>query len=209
MVCLEHGAVGDEGYLVLFYENGKPRPKANWLEKAFRYLRARVEQVTDFPRSCLFFVKNFWKFRKILWTDRDWDYGFLYDLLKFKLSDMAKHQRAHSYHEGAERYAKQLDFAVFLIDRITKDYYWEEDMKKHEDYWGENIWDFVERPEEHPAYGKLSELHFYTLRSRDENRQEEEREARMQIHYRAEERKQKDIKRLFKHICRYHQGWWC
>ena len=36
-------------------------------------------------------IKNLWKFRKIVYRDRWWDYSFMLDMIEFKLKDMEKH----------------------------------------------------------------------------------------------------------------------
>jgi len=35
-------------------------------------------------------IKNLWKYRKVIWEDRWWDYSFLMTMIKFKLKDTAK-----------------------------------------------------------------------------------------------------------------------
>lgn len=43
---------------------------------------------------------NFWKFRKIIFRDRFWDYSFLIDIIVFKLKDMEEHWVKYTHYEG-------------------------------------------------------------------------------------------------------------
>ncbi len=43
---------------------------------------------------------NFWKFRKIIFRDRFWDYSFLVEILVFKLKDMEDHWVTNTQYEG-------------------------------------------------------------------------------------------------------------
>ncbi len=36
-------------------------------------------------------IQNLWKYRKVIWKDRWYDWSFIDDLLKFKLNDMKEH----------------------------------------------------------------------------------------------------------------------
>ena len=41
-------------------------------------------------------IKNFWKYRKIIWNDRWYDYFFIINLIEFKLEDTIKNwDKAH------------------------------------------------------------------------------------------------------------------
>ena len=43
---------------------------------------------------------NFWKFRKIIFRDRFWDYSFLVEILVFKLKDMEDNWVTSTHYEG-------------------------------------------------------------------------------------------------------------
>ena len=43
---------------------------------------------------------NFWKFRKIIFRDRFWDYSFLVEILVFKLKDMEDNWVKNTHYEG-------------------------------------------------------------------------------------------------------------
>lgn len=193
----------------MFYENGVPKPpKSSWYLFKLVWSK-RWEDLRYLPKQIKEFLRRLWLFLPVIWRDRDYDYSSIYSLLKVKLEQMAKHMREHDMHVCSQRRVKQMEFAVFLIDKISDDYYWEQEMKEHESYWGENIWDFVALPEKDPYLGRCYELKTYTLKAKEEGREEEEKGLRHKIHKDAEARKQKDIKRLFRHIEKYHQGWWC
>lgn len=43
---------------------------------------------------------NFWKFRKIIFRDRFWDYSFLVEMIVFKLKDMEDNWVKNTHYEG-------------------------------------------------------------------------------------------------------------
>lgn len=43
---------------------------------------------------------NFWKFRKIIFRDRFWDYSFLVEIIVFKLKDMEDNWVKNTHYEG-------------------------------------------------------------------------------------------------------------
>lgn len=46
---------------------------------------------------------NFWKWRKIIYNDRWYDYEFLLDVMEFKLVDMEKNWVVNTHHVGDEK----------------------------------------------------------------------------------------------------------
>lgn len=74
-------------------------------------------------RNILTGLKNIWKWRKVIYKDRDWDYWFVYEILKTKLQFQADHLIQYGHHENAEVYAKQILECVDLIDKVQNEYY--------------------------------------------------------------------------------------
>lgn len=82
-------------------------------------------------------VKNLYFWFPIIWKDRDWDYSFLLEVMKFKISRMSKNHVRTSY-VGQERNIERMNLAIILIDKIQNEYYKEE----HLDYL-EQTFEFV------------------------------------------------------------------
>ncbi len=81
-------------------------------------------------------VSNCWKWRKIIWGDRWWDYYFLMRILQFKLKEMEKHWGVDTHYvndlddkQKLKELIEDLDWMLNDdVDDLTKDY--EEEYKK-------------------------------------------------------------------------------
>jgi hypothetical protein len=78
----------------------------------------------DFFRANLpYGIRNLIRWFPLIWRDRDWDYCYLADLMRFKMLRMADLQRRWGHHVGAERHARQLRICAALCQRISEDNY--------------------------------------------------------------------------------------
>lgn len=59
----------------------------------------------------------------VIWNDRDWDFGYFYDILKKKLELMSKYEKKYAIAEKADETAKQIDEAICLINKLEDDYF--------------------------------------------------------------------------------------
>src|SRR5574343_1898758 len=57
----------------------------------------------------------------ILWKDRDWDHGFLTNIVVFKLQRIRDDIKKRDITESTKRTEKQINYALFLIDQIQND----------------------------------------------------------------------------------------
>jgi hypothetical protein len=57
----------------------------------------------------------------VIWKDRDWDYHYLYEVLKKKIELMSKFEKKYAWSTKSEEVAKQMDEAVRLIDKVNDD----------------------------------------------------------------------------------------
>ncbi len=94
-------------------------------------------------------IKNVLRWLPVIWRDRDWDDYFIWEILKFKLKNQAKHIGDRDRHTRAKHDAKVMNLCVRLIDKIEEEFYQMEYM----DY-ADNL--FSSRPSEtHPGYFEL------------------------------------------------------
>jgi hypothetical protein len=63
-------------------------------------------------------IKNLWKWKKVIYQDRDWDYWFIYQILKTKLKFQEEHIRKYGYHENSEKYADQIKKVILQIEIV-------------------------------------------------------------------------------------------
>jgi len=68
-------------------------------------------------------LKNLWKWRKVIYSDRDWDHWHILEILKTKLKFQAEHFIKDGVTESAGKHAKQMLECVDLVDKVQTEYY--------------------------------------------------------------------------------------
>jgi hypothetical protein len=106
-------------------------------------------------------LKNLIRWFPIIWKDSDYDYRFIFEILKTKLKHQAEYIGKHGSHLSAERDAEKMMLCVRLIQRVQDEYYQAEFMDYHE---SEYVWtdighegyelDIVEKSERFDEYFK-------------------------------------------------------
>ena len=71
-------------------------------------------------------VKNLIRWAPIIWNDQDWDYSYIYNILKHKLIFMAEHMYNNGYHECSKQDGDRMILCVMLIDKIQNEDYMNE-----------------------------------------------------------------------------------
>jgi hypothetical protein len=150
-------------------------------------------------------IKMICQWIPVLWNNWDWDYNFLFDILRYKMDRMSKHLAEHDVGVTAWQRAAQLKACVDIIDRIQDGSlsYTKEEQKAHEEKWGETIHESVET--EDPGLFKLD---MYSQKARDERLEEQERKEQLAIYELGRNRKQKDLDVLFRIMRKRVEYWW-
>lgn len=95
-------------------------------------------------------LKNLWRWRKVIYRDRDFDHWFIYEMLKTKLQFQADSIYKNGTHTTAESNAAVMLKCIDMIDKVQNEYYidqaltglemydwtdvqWDEAVKKHDD----------------------------------------------------------------------------
>lgn len=63
------------------------------------------------------FIKRLFMYLPILWKDEDWDYGYLYNLIEFKLKRMSVELDNDVIHKDAHKRARQIRICLAYLDR--------------------------------------------------------------------------------------------
>jgi hypothetical protein len=79
--------------------------------------------IVDFLRNIKYGLQNLYKWRRLIWNDRDWDWAYLYQIMEFKLQQMAKLQRTYGICTNATETALELEEAAHLLRRMYRDEY--------------------------------------------------------------------------------------
>ena len=66
-------------------------------------------------------LKNLWKWRKPIYNDCDWDYWFIYQILKTKLEFTADHLEKQGIHENKDKDIAQIREVLELIDIVQNE----------------------------------------------------------------------------------------
>lgn len=139
-------------------------------------------------RNFIDWLVKIYQYALFLRKDYDSDYGSLLELIKFKLQRMILLAKKDKVYVGTDRCIKQMKYAIFLIDRINTDYYF-------------NIMDvyYTERFGTNWSEAMLENIlakPFFI----DKN------ETNAHIRY---QKKTNDLyMRLFRHLNKYIRGWW-
>ncbi len=59
----------------------------------------------------------------IIWRDRDWDYYFIYEILKQKLIDTEDHTRSEGFHIYNNLEADDIQKAIDMIEKVQTEYH--------------------------------------------------------------------------------------
>ncbi len=64
-------------------------------------------------------IKNLFKYFKVIWNDRDWDFEYIYDLFEVKLTSMHKYFSSRDrIAEASEKDADNILYALSLLKSI-------------------------------------------------------------------------------------------
>lgn len=135
----------------------------------------------------------------VIWRDRDYDYVFIYKILRYKLSRMEKACSIAIDKHTAE----DLRLAQNLLKRLEEDNYAELEEKYHERRWGMLDIKFTETCNPHV---NLGEFYYEKAKSPEENAKANKEAS--DIGRRADKRRENDLDYLFFHMQKNIQRWW-
>ncbi len=84
-------------------------------------------------------LKKLWRWIPIIWKDRDWDYWYVYEMLKCKLEDMETYTRKEGNHYSSEEDADKIRTALKLLYILQSEHYVQEYYDTHEEFTMEGI----------------------------------------------------------------------
>ena len=95
-------------------------------------------------------INNLIKWMPIIWKDRDWDDWYIWEILKFKLTQQANYISKHDRHTTAQIDAQKMRLCVRLIEKIQDEYY----SGEYIDYF-ESKFEFTDCKDK-PGYSELN-----------------------------------------------------
>jgi len=165
-------------------------------------------------------VKNLWKWFPTIWRDRDWDHGFIYEIIKVKLKNQSDYIGSRNTFISSKRNSELMKLTTRLIQRCQDDFYELELMDYHEIKLKFVPTDETEKwfrmedtivSERFDEYFKKYPLQYKRVLSGEINRFDrdgEEKEKNLIGMEKAHENQERCRKLLFKIMERHIDGWW-
>jgi hypothetical protein len=154
-------------------------------------------------------IKNIWKWRVIIWEDRDFDYSYMYAILQNKLKNMEKFFYSDEVHiMDAEKYADQIKECREIVDALINDTYFDEELKEYHEKYPEvdNFFTFTPSDSEKERVEQGLPVRWYEMK--DRHKDDEKIEMFREGCDRAEKRRAEAIKKLYNNLAEYGEGWW-
>ena len=165
-------------------------------------------------------VKNLWKWFPTIWKDRDWDQGFIYEIIKVKLKNQSDYIGSRNTFISTKRNSELMKLTTRLIQRCQDDFYELEIMDYQEIKLKFVPTDETEKwfrmedtivSERFDEYFKKYPLQYKRVLSGEINRFDREAEEKEKIVIGMEiahENQERCRKLLFKIMERHIDGWW-
>jgi hypothetical protein len=162
------------------------------------------ENKRTFIRDIKIGIKNLINWFPVIWKDRYWDNYFLYEILRFKISDMEKNIRKNGMHLRAEHDANKMKLCVNLLDRLIDDDYMGNALKHHDIKWGEGEFEFT------PVDGRngLSSLDITRPNVKTPKDEKQEIKEWKECIVRSDSIQVQDLELLFKTMTKHVRSWW-
>lgn len=127
------------------------------------------------------FINRLFRWLPVLWKQEDWDYAYIYSVLKLKMQEIQKCLNEDDIHVNATKYARQIEICLKYMDRFI------------------NSDNYIDYPEEEIRFEKLENGCSRLISS------EALKKAALN-HYRFEEH---NFEMFWKRFVQWHRNWWC
>lgn len=164
-----------------------------------------MRSVRNWFRSLGYSIKNIVRWWKIIWNDRDWDYGFFEEILVFKLKNMRDFYQngINVWSANAPQVADEINEVIEIFERIQEDDY--ENLVSP----GFNDWIYKQNNVGKSIFKtEINEDGEETLVFNTPKWTEEEKKAREEVYIKAEEMHNEDYRKAFELIGRNIRKWW-
>lgn len=138
----------------------------------------------------------------IVWKNYDWDYHYMFEVMRYKLERMEKCIRVHGHHVGMDQTADSIRHAKLVLDRICERDYLNNALKGHDERWGDVSMGWE------PVSKMTSRLKWAYERDLSDKQKEQERREFRKCGEHADYMEKQDIEYLFKYIKKHHKKWW-
>jgi hypothetical protein len=109
-----------------FFEDIKNRPRPNLLKKIQLWWNHDGRYYHKYFKHG---VKNLWYWFPIIWKDRNWDYHYIFEIMKHKLKGQADYIGRRNRHTKAQQDSRRMRLCVKLMQKIQDGDYTLEHME--------------------------------------------------------------------------------
>jgi len=74
-------------------------------------------------------ITNLYRWRKVIYRDKDFDHWYIYEILKTKLQFQVEHIRKYGMHESANEDVAKIRECIELLDKVQNEYYIDEFLR--------------------------------------------------------------------------------
>jgi hypothetical protein len=96
-----------------------------WVYSKWRYgwVDLTLDNIFGFISNINNGISNFWKWKKIIWKDRNWDDHYIFEILKHKLILQRKYLIEANRHMSIPETNRDITLCLNLIELIQEEYY--------------------------------------------------------------------------------------
>ena len=140
----------------------------------------------------------------VIWRTRDFDYGYVLEILSHSLGELEQHLLSHDIHVNAERDAGRIHYVCQMIERHLNEVSSNMEYERHDKKWGETVSVSIPIPN-----SNFIEWRSARLNARTPQEQEQEIKEFRRAMKKAHQLEQRDWDEIWDTIKKYGQGWWC
>lgn len=147
-------------------------------------------------------IRNFWRWKEVIWNDRNWDETYLYRIMKHKMELMYKDVEKYSHHLYVEDELKSIKKCISILNRLINQEYEENALHFHDKKWGEIKINTI------PYDDEYVQLDVYRPYARQIGMEEQEVKEFMKWMRHRDYMETQDIEFLFNTMKKYVRKWW-
>lgn len=103
--------------------NKQPIPKDTAWDRNGKYPLKLFYKLPSWFRGFCYSIGSLFSWFKIVWKDRHWDYGYIYDTLQFKLEKTRDYIVKHNRLTKTEEVNRDITICLNLIEKVKTEYY--------------------------------------------------------------------------------------
>ena len=171
----------------------------------FYKIKQTLHKINLIPRNIKIGVINLITWFPIIWKDRQWDYYFIYNILRHKLHLTEQFIRHYGCHVKNIQDADKIKKCVLLLDRLIKDEYHDNVFRNHDKKWGDIDLIFMESKEYPEEYSEVK-INYPNVKTEEDKKLEKKEFKRLSN--KPQELINQDLELLFKIMRKNIQTWW-